>query len=97
MASDRFSELKESVEWMVAHKQGRSPTGGTTHHIDAIDVKALRNKLGLSQGKFARVLNVSDDTVKNWEQGRRSVSGPAARLMQIVERHPEIVAEELRS
>lgn len=97
MTSDRFSELVESVEWMVAHKQGRSPSGGRVSQVNPVDVKALRNKLGLSQGKFARVLNVSDDTVKNWEQGRRSVPGPAIRLMQIVERHPEIVAEELRT
>ena len=95
MASDRFADLVESVEWMVAHKSGKAPAGGKVSRVEPVDVKALRHKLGLSQAKFAKVINVSGDTVKNWEQGHRSVPGPAIRLMSIVERHPEIVAEEL--
>ncbi|MDF1693664.1 MAG: helix-turn-helix domain-containing protein [Zhongshania sp.] len=97
MANDKFTELVESVEWMIAHKKGLNPEGATVTQVTAVDVKALRNKLGLSQVKLAKVLNVSGDTVKNWEQGRRNVPGTAVRLMQIVERHPEIVAEELRA
>lgn len=93
--SDRFNELKESVEWMVAYEKGENPVGGKVTVIGGPDVAAIRKKMKLSQPKFARVLNVSTDAVKNWEQGRRAVPGPAIRLMQIAERHPEIIKEHL--
>lgn len=93
--SDRFNELKESVEWMLAHRKGDTPPGGRVTKIDGYDVAALRKKMKLSQPKFARLFNVSTDAVRNWEQGRRTVSGPVVRLMQIAEKHPEIIQEEL--
>ena len=95
--SDRFNELKESVEWMVAHRKGEDPPGGRVTKIEGFDVAALRKKMKMSQPQFARVLNVSTDAVRNWEQGRRTVSGPAVRLMQIAEKHPEIINEQLAS
>ena len=73
--SDRFNELKESVEWMVAHRKGENPPDGRVTTIEGYDVAALRKKMKLSQPQFARVLNVSTDAVRNWEQGRRTVSG----------------------
>ena len=41
------------------------------------DVVRVRNKLGLPQIKFARLLGISEDTLQNWEQGRRKPAGPA--------------------
>lgn len=95
--SDRFNELKESVEWMVAYEKGENPPGGRVTKIEGYDVAALRKKMKLSQPQFARVLNVSTDAVRQWEQGRRTASGPAVRLMQIVEKHPEIINEQFAS
>jgi len=54
-------------------------------------VIVLRKKLGISQPVFARALNVSDDTVRGWEQGRNAPGGAAARLLEIAEEHPNIV------
>jgi putative transcriptional regulator len=39
----------------------------------------------LSQPIFAALLNVTTATVRSWEQGRKSPSGAALRLLQIVE------------
>ena len=50
-------------------------------------------RLGLKQRQFADVLNVSDKTVKAWEQGINPPSGPALRLLQIAELHPEVFWE----
>ena len=56
--------------------------------IDAIAIKALRTKTGLSQPKFAALLNVDVGTLRNWEQGRREPTGPAkAFLTAIGTRH----------
>ena len=43
--------------------------------VDAISIKALRAKVGLSQPKFAALLNVDIGTLRNWEQGRREPTG----------------------
>ena len=53
------------------------------------DVKAIRERTGLSQSKFAIRLGVSVRTLQEWEQGRRNPSGPAASLLGIAERNPE--------
>ena len=36
---------------------------------NVIDIKNLRNKVGLSQEKFAEMLGVHSRTVQNWERG----------------------------
>ena len=46
----------------------------------------------LSQPVFADLLNVSPETVKSWEQGKNYPAGAAVRLLQVAEKHPEIVA-----
>lgn len=60
-------------------------------------IHAIRLRLGLKQSQFADVLNVSDKTVKAWEQGINPPSGPALRLLQIAEVHPEVFWERQRA
>lgn len=54
-------------------------------------IQALRRSLGLSQAAFAKVLGVSKNTICSWEQGHRKPDGSSARLLQIAEKHPEVV------
>lgn len=56
---------------------------------DAKRIQAVRRKLKLNQRDFASALNVSDKTVKAWEQGVKPPSGSALRLLEIAETHPE--------
>lgn len=37
---------------------------------DLIDVRAIREKVGISQEEFAKLLGVSSRTVQNWERGK---------------------------
>lgn len=48
-----------------------------------VDARAVREMTGLSQAEFARVLQVSKGTLLNWEQGRRSPTGPARALLRL--------------
>jgi hypothetical protein len=41
------------------------------------------------QAVFARVLNSSPETVKAWEQGKRTPDGIALALLQVADEHPE--------
>ena len=63
---------------------------------DARRVTALRARLKLSQSVFAGALNVSPETVRPWEQGKRCPDGAALRLLQVAARHPEVILEHLR-
>ncbi len=53
---------------------------------DAAKVKALRDRLHLSQAVFASVLNTSLSTVRKWEVGDKRPSGPSQKLLDIIER-----------
>jgi putative transcriptional regulator len=75
----------------------RFATAAPAPDFNADRVIDLRKKLGVSQPVFARVLNVSNDTVKGWEQGRYAPSGAAARLLEICEEHPDFVLVKLRA
>lgn len=49
-------------------------------------MKALRERLQLSQAVLASVLNTSASTVRKWEVGDKRPSGPSQRLLDIIER-----------
>jgi putative transcriptional regulator len=57
------------------------------------EVASLRAKTGMSQSVFARVLNVSTKTVQSWEQGERTPSHAALRMLQVLDENPTVVFE----
>ena len=61
------------------------------------DIAALRNFIGLTQAEFAKAMEISVHTLRNWEQGRRKPEGPALALLRIAARHPRIIRENLES
>ena len=61
----------------------------------APDVKAVRERIGLTQSEFARLMRVSVKTLQNWEQHRRNPTGPAAALLTIVSTTPEVALQSL--
>lgn len=58
-------------------------------------IAQLRIRLELSQTVFAYALNVSPETVRAWEQEKRVPDGAALRLLQVAERHPEVILEHI--
>ena len=54
---------------------------------DAIKIRALRDRLQLSQAVLASVLNTSLSTVRKWEVGDKRPSGPSQRLLDIIDRN----------
>lgn len=55
---------------------------------DEIDVRATRALTGLSQAKFAELLDIELSTLRNWEQGRRTPTGPARALLRAIRNNP---------
>ncbi len=61
--------------------------------INVPSVSAIREKTGLSQKQFARLLGVSVRTLQEWEQGRRAPSGAARTLLRIAAKNPRAVLD----
>jgi putative transcriptional regulator len=51
------------------------------------EIKELRERNRVSQPVFARYLNTSESTVQKWESGAKRPSGPALKLLGIVQKH----------
>ena len=49
----------------------------------------VRRRLGFSQAEFAIRIDVSLETIRNWEQGKRSPTGAAKALLKILDKAPE--------
>jgi DNA-binding transcriptional regulator YiaG len=62
-----------------------------------VDVRAIRERLGLSQARFAARFGFSAAAVRQWEQGRRKPHGPARVLLTIIAREPGAVRRALES
>jgi putative transcriptional regulator len=56
---------------------------------DAAYARGVRNRTGLTQAAFAARIGVPIETVRNWEQGKRSPRGPARALLKVIEEAPE--------
>jgi putative transcriptional regulator len=59
--------------------------------IKAKDIQAIRKRINLSQTIFAKVLNVSSSSVRQWEQGKRSPSGSTKVLLELLRKNPDIL------
>lgn len=94
MKKKDFEKLVASVKQAGKIKRGKMRPSRVIRFKPA-DIKAIREKLGVSQSEFALMIGVSVSTLQNWEQGRRQPDGPARALLKIAAANPEAVAEAL--
>ena len=59
--------------------------------ITANEIQAIRKILRLSQSVFAKLLNVSLSSVRQWEQGIRTPSGSTMVLLELLQREPKLL------
>ncbi|MBQ4766618.1 helix-turn-helix domain-containing protein [Pectobacterium versatile] len=55
--------------------------------LQPLEIKALREKLNVSQPVFASYLNTSVSTVQKWESGVKRPSGLSLKLLTVVRKH----------
>lgn len=58
--------------------------------------RRVRRRLGFTQAEFAERIDVSLDTIRNWEQGKRSPTGAAKALLKVLNKAPEAALTALR-
>ena len=59
--------------------------------INAQEIREIREKTNLSQTVFAKVLNVSPSSVRQWEQGKRKPTGSTKVLLELLQKKPTIL------
>jgi len=55
--------------------------------FSAEEIRTLRERERLSQPVFARYFNVTKGIVSSWERGTKKPSGPAMRLLTLVQKN----------
>lgn len=88
--SDAFESIKAGLEQAIAH-QANKPNEVVVHEMSAMDVKAVRNKVGMTQREFAASFGISLGTLRHWERGDRQPHGPARVLLNVLNRRPDAV------
>jgi putative transcriptional regulator len=63
-------------------------TGGQGR--DAVYAKGIRARAKLTQAEFAARIGVPIETVRNWEQGKRTPRGPARALLKMIDQAPQV-------
>ena len=51
--------------------------------------RRVRKRLGFTQQEFARRIDVPQETIRNWEQGKRCPTGAARALLRVLDKAPE--------
>lgn len=90
MKDKLFKDLEKSVKEGGKILKGKKKPS-REFLFDNPDPKIIREQLGLSQMKFAKLLGISTSTLQNWEQGRRKPDGPAKVLLNVAARYPEAI------
>lgn len=82
---DIGAEILEGIRHIKKGRVGRV--------INVPSVANIRERVGLSQSEFARLIGVSVRTLQDWEQGRRAPSGPARALLALAHKNPRALLE----
>lgn len=77
------------------HQGKRRPS--RVFHYEPVQVRSIREKLGLTQAEFAQMICVSLGTLRNWEQGRTYPEGAAIALLRVAEFKPKAVLQALHA
>jgi len=90
MRDELFKELQNSIKEGGKILKGKKKPA-REFNFNNPDPKQIRENLGLSQIKFAKLLGISTSTLQNWEQGRRKPEGPAKILLNVAAKYPDAV------
>ncbi len=59
--------------------------------LTTYQIKEIRENLNLSQTVFAKLLNVSPSSIRQWEQGKRQPTGATQVLLDLLKRSPHVL------
>ena len=89
-----FDSIKQGLTEAIGHAKGKQ-AGVKVYQAPAVDVAAVRGRLGFTQAQFASRFGVSVATLRHWERGDRNPQGPALVLLNLIDRDPKGVLRAL--
>ncbi len=92
--SKAFESIQQGLQEAIDFAQGK-PVQAIVHEMSAVDVKAIRQQIGMSQTEFAAAFGISVGTLRHWERGDRTPRGPARVLLNVVAKEPQAVLRAL--
>ncbi|MFZ5540706.1 MAG: helix-turn-helix domain-containing protein [Pseudomonadota bacterium] len=96
MSKRVFDKIAAGLKEAIAHAEGRGK-GVRVHHFKPLDVKAIRERVGLTQEQFSARFGVSLGTLRHWERGDRQPHGTARVLLTVIGRNPKAVLRALEA
>lgn len=78
--SNAFESIKTGLEQTISHSKGKF-SKVVVHEMSAVDVKAVRDNVGMTQREFAASFGINLGTLRHWERGDRQPHGPARVLL----------------
>lgn len=91
--TDFGDDLIQAMSEAVAHAKGE---GSALVH-DPVVPRTVRKNAKLTQAQMAPLMGMSLSGYRKWEQGQRRISGPAATLLRLIQKEPELVRRALLS
>jgi putative transcriptional regulator len=82
--------LADVAEQMRGGARPAATTARNPARADAAYARGVRARTNLTQAEFAARIGVPLETVRNWEQGKRSPRGPARALLKLIDKVPDI-------
>src|SRR6202049_1558303 len=90
----QFEQMMDGLNDVEAFLAGEQE-GFKAHVPPEVDVKAIRNRLGMTQARFSDTFGFSLDAIKHWEGGRRTPEAPARTLLTVIDKNPVAVITAL--
>jgi putative transcriptional regulator len=98
MSKKVASGIRRGLEQALAYARGEADEGKYRVHVPRdVDVRAIRDKLGMTQEVFADTFGFSVNTLRHWEHGKRRPEGPTRAYLMVIDRAPKTVRKALRA
>ncbi len=79
----------------LEYAEGRRNEDFVAHVPGEVDIKAIRQGLGLSQRRFAQQFGFEQRTIQNWEHKRRNPTGMERAYLLVIKNDPDAVRRSL--
>lgn len=95
--STAFKRIEKSLKEAIAFAKGKNVQARVSVYAPfKIDIKQIRQNLGMSQPQFAAAFGIGLRTLRNWENGERAPKGVALILFKILAKEPQTVMRVLQ-
>jgi putative transcriptional regulator len=92
--SETYKSISKGLHEAIEYSKGNQK-GAREFRPQQVDVKRLRQRIGMTQPKFAASFGISLGTLRHWERGDRNPQGPALVLLNLLSKDPNKVLDLL--